>query len=101
MFRAPAAVGIVLLLSAIFGCGSSGTPKIETVTAPAPDPLAQAKSMLTNYAKGMPVTSEAASFPDLIEKVKAKDAAKGELLDKGLNQIKDRKSTRLNSSHRT
>jgi hypothetical protein len=36
----------------------------------------------------MPVTSEAESFPDLVKRVKEKDAAKGDLLEKGLNEIK-------------
>ena len=36
----------------------------------------------------MPVTSEADSFPDLVAKVKEKDPAKGEILDKGLSEIK-------------
>jgi len=36
----------------------------------------------------MPVTSEVESFPDLIARVKEKDPAKGELLEKALNEIK-------------
>src|SRR5215204_902800 len=81
-------LAIVFLSASFSGCGPSGTPQVKTVTAPAPDPIAEAKSILTNYANGMPVTSEAESFPDLIARVKEKDAAKGELLDKGLSQIK-------------
>jgi len=77
-------------LCAVFmaaGC-NSGTPKIETVQAPAPDPVARVKTMLTNYANGMPVTSEADSFSDLAAQVKAKDPAKGEIVEKGLADIK-------------
>lgn len=74
------------------GC-NSGTPKIETVQAPEADPLAEAKAMLTNYANGMPVTSEAEGFPQLVERVKKKDAAKADLLEKGLNQIKQNPGT--------
>jgi len=70
------------------GCGPSGTPNVETVQAPEADPLAEARTILTNYANGMPVTSEAESFPDLVARVKAKDAAKGEILEKGLGEIK-------------
>jgi hypothetical protein len=69
------------------GC-QSGTPKVETYAPAADDPLAEAKATLTNYANGMPVTSEAESFPDLVKRVKEKDAAKGDLLEKGLNEIK-------------
>lgn len=75
-----------------FGC-NSGTPKIETVQAPEADPLAEAKAILTNYANGMPVTSEAEGFPQLVERVKKKDAAKAVMLEKGLNQIKQNPST--------
>jgi hypothetical protein len=70
------------------GCAPSSTPKVETFEAPAVDPLVEAKAILTNYANGMPVTSEAESFPDLIARVKEKDAAKGAALEKGLGEIK-------------
>jgi hypothetical protein len=69
------------------GC-NRGTPTVETYQAPPSDPLAEAKTILKNYASGMPVTSEAESFPDLAKRVKEKDPVKGELLDKGLQAIK-------------
>ena len=72
----------------VSGCGQSQTPKIETFQVPAPDPLARAKTILTNYSNGMPVTSEAESFADIASQVKAKDAAKGEILEKGFTAIK-------------
>jgi len=83
---------ILLAFPAFVGCNQSGTPKVETVKAPEPDPLAEAKTILTNYANGMPVTSEAESFPDLAARVKAKDPAKGEILEKGLSEIKAKPS---------
>jgi hypothetical protein len=73
---------------AYVGCAPSGTPTVEKVQAPAPDPLAEAKNILNNYASGMPVTSEAEEFPALAARVKEKDAAKGEVLEKGLAEIK-------------
>jgi len=81
---------VLLFGICVVGCSQSGTPKVETFQAPAPDPLARAKTILTNYANGMPVTSEAESFADLAAKVKEKDAAKGEILEKGLSEIKAR-----------
>jgi hypothetical protein len=79
----------VCLCSAFVGCGGSGqTPKIETFQVPAPDPLARARTILTNYANGMPVASEASSFDDIVAAVKTKDAAKGEILEKGFAAIK-------------
>ena len=77
----------LLAVCLFLGC-SSGTPKVEVVKAPAPDPIARVKTMLTNYANGMPVTSEAESFADLAAQVKQKDAAKGEIVEKGLAEIK-------------
>jgi hypothetical protein len=41
----------------------------------------------------MPVTSEAEGFPQLVERVRQKDPAKAELLDKGLTQIKQNPAT--------
>jgi len=88
MLRALIVAAFAMFLGALAGCGMSGTPKIETVTAPAPDPMARVKTMLTNYANGAPVTSEADSFDQLAAQVKEKDAAKGEIVEKGLQEIK-------------
>ncbi len=71
----------------LVGCGGSGTPEVKTIQAPVSDPLVEAKAILTNYSNGMPVTSEAQSFPDLIARAKEKDAAKGAILETGLNEI--------------
>lgn len=78
-------VGCLLLVA---GCDRGEVRQVETVEAPVADPLVEAKAILTNYANGMPVTSEAESFADLAERVKAKDPAKGEILSAGLTQIK-------------
>lgn len=85
-FFAVTLLGIVALGMA--GCMQGATPQVETFEAPTVDPLTEAKAILQNYAKGMPVTSEAASFPDLIKRVTEKDAAKGAILEKGLGEIK-------------
>lgn len=77
----------------LLGCGPSQTPKIETFQVPVPDPVARAKTILTNYVNGMPVTSEAESFADIAAQVKAKDAAKGEILEKGFAAIKANPAT--------
>jgi hypothetical protein len=69
------------------GC-DTGTPQVKTVDLPEMNPLDEAKNILTNYSNGSPMTSEAAGFPDLIKRAKEKDAAKGEILEKGLNEIK-------------
>lgn len=86
-------VAFVILFGGFFAGCNSGTPQIETVQAPEADPLAEAKAILTNYANGMPLTSEVESFPQLLERVKQKDAAKGAILENGLNQIKQNPSS--------
>jgi hypothetical protein len=72
----------------LLGCSRAETPQVQRVEAPASDPLVEAKTILNNYANGMPVTSEAESFPELIARAKEKDAAKGAVLEKGLLEIK-------------
>jgi hypothetical protein len=79
---------IAVSVAMLAGCAQSGTPKVETVKAPEADPIAEVKAMLTNYSNGQPVTSEAESFNELAARVKEKDAAKGEVIEKGLNEIK-------------
>jgi hypothetical protein len=91
LFRA--IVFMLLACGGFTGCGGGQTPKIQTFQAPAPDPVARAKTILTNYSNGMPVTSEAESFGDIVSAVKAKDAAKGEILEKGFAAIKANPTT--------
>lgn len=88
----PLATLVLASCLAFSGCGSGDLPKVEQVEAPTVDPLVEAKTILNNYAQGRPVTSEAESFPDLIARVKEKDAAKGAILEKGLTEIKSNPS---------
>ena len=82
-----AAALVATACAGFVGC-DSGTPQVKTIDAPAMDPIQEAKNILTNYSNGSPVTSEAAGFDNLIKRAKEKDAAKGEILEKGLNEIK-------------
>ncbi len=86
-------LALLTLPIVMVGCSSGELPKEEKIEAPVVDPLVEAKSILSNYASGMPVTSEAESFPDLVARVKEKDAAKGEILEKGLAEIKAKPAT--------
>jgi len=88
MSRAILAAAFLAVACAWFvGC-DTGAPQVKTIDAPAMDPVQEAKNILTNYSNGSPVTSEAAGFDNLAKRVKEKDAAKGEVLEKGLNDIK-------------
>jgi len=88
MKRIVFAVALAAASASLGGCQQSGTPQVETYEAPAPDPMVEAKAVLTRYVNGSPVTSEAEGFSNLAQRVKEKDPAKGEILDKGLGEIK-------------
>jgi hypothetical protein len=76
-----------LLLVGGLGVTGCGTPGEEQIKVQQVDRLEEAKRLLQNYANGQPVTSEATSFPKLVEDVKKTDPAKGEILEKGLAEI--------------
>jgi hypothetical protein len=88
---APCALTVVSL--GLAGCGG-GPVKEETIQVQKISAIEEAKQILQNYANGAPLTSEAASFPDLITRVKAEDAAKGAELEKGLSQIQAQPNNR-------
>ena len=90
MFRyQPMILGIGLACSAFLSAGcDSGKIKTETIEVKDQDPLKQAIKMLENYAKGQPVTSEVTSYDYLVESVKKVDPTKGEILKKGLEDLK-------------
>ena len=88
MHRMALMIGLAAAGWLLAGCGSKDTPKVETFQAPAVDPLVEVRTILNNYASGMPVTSEAESFPELVARVREKDPAKADVLEKGLAEIK-------------
>jgi len=70
--------------------GAGCTPRAEgerEIEVKEVDQLAEARTILQRYANGQPMSSEAMSFPKLVEDVKAKDAKKGEILEKGLDEL--------------
>lgn len=72
---------------ALTGCGGERV-KVETIEVKEDTALVRAKHVLENYQKGQPLGSEASTFDQLVREVKAEDAAKGEILEKGLADIK-------------
>lgn len=85
--RKSIALALFVLCAGLVGCGND-KPKVETIEAPPANPLAEAKAILTNYANGMPVTSEAETFPEIVQRVRAVDPAKADILEKGFREIK-------------
>lgn len=64
------------------GCGRPGVkPRVIAVRV---DPLQEVRSILSRYAHGEPLASEAADFDRLVEGVKVVSAQRGEILERGL-----------------
>jgi DNA-directed RNA polymerase subunit F len=52
-----------------------------------PTGLEHAKQLLENYAKGRPLASEAATFPQIVEQVKKTDPQKAKILEEGFADL--------------
>jgi hypothetical protein len=61
---------------AVAGCSRTKAPKMP-LTPVAPDPVAEAKSLLDAYGGGQPLGSESVNYEHLINRVTAVDAGKG------------------------
>jgi hypothetical protein len=69
-------VAILCLVLVVVGCSRAQTPELP-LTPAAPDPVAEAKSLLEAYGGGQPLGSESVNYEDLIKRVTAVDAGKG------------------------
>ncbi|HZZ78663.1 MAG TPA: hypothetical protein VFE62_09100 [Gemmataceae bacterium] len=81
----PAAVLCALMA---LGCGSPVQPETIPVKAEN-DPLNAPRSILKAYANGQELGSEVASYPKMVADVKKVDSARGDILEKGLQEIQD------------
>lgn len=78
----------ILTILVVVGCSPSvREEKIEVKAAN--DPLNAPRSILKRYAEGQALGSEAASFPKLVEDVRAIDPVRAEVLENGLNAIQN------------
>lgn len=78
----------VALLFAILPLGCTSGVKEEKIEVKQADGLQQARTLLKRYADGQPMTSEATSFPYLVNEVRKTDPAKADVLEKGLEDLK-------------
>lgn len=100
MTRLIAAAVLTATALGFMGC-DSGKPKIETVQAPPPNALNEAKAVLTNYVNGQPVASEAESFDELVQRVRAVDSAKADILEACFKSIKANRGSAKSKAQET
>ena len=86
---------LAFALPVFAGC-NSGVVQDQILEANAPDPIAEARSLLNAYITSPAVGSEAMDFDDLVSRVSSVDADKGEKLEQFLTKAK--KSGRVNQS---
>ncbi len=75
-------------LAPLIGCGGGTSQKPRTIKVVEQTGLQQARQLLERYAAGNPVGSEAESYGDIVSAVREEDAAKADILEAGLNQIR-------------
>jgi hypothetical protein len=75
----------VLVGPALVGCGSAVDE--QTIEIPKTSAVDEAKQILQNYANGSPMGSEAADFPNLVNRVREQDPAKATVLEEGLKRL--------------
>ena len=82
-------IHILLALSLALFAGCTGE-KIQPKTIEIPiqkSALEEAQALFKRYADGQAIGSEAAGFDDLVKRVKADNAAIGEVLEKGVAEL--------------
>jgi len=80
---------VLVALSAFVGCNATTPNRVLQYT---PDPVAEARAMVQAYANGQPLGSEMDVYDDLVARVTAKDAAKGEKLAGYLGEVRKKRS---------
>ena len=75
---------IFLAFLGLCGCGRSSPP----VQVQPQSGLEQAKVILNDYASGVPMGSEAATFEDVVAEVRKTDQQKATILEKGFADLK-------------
>ena len=85
MVRAWLGVGIVFIaILGLCGCGSNSPP----VEVQPQSGLERAKGILNDYASGVPLGSEAATFEEIVAEVRQTDPQKATILEKGFADLK-------------
>ncbi len=80
---------VLVALATCVGCSATTPNKTLQYT---PDPVAEARAMVQAYANGQPLGSEMDVYDDLVARVTAKDATKGEKLAQYLAGVRTKRS---------
>jgi len=84
MVRAWLGVGIICTaLFGLCGCGKNRTVEVQPQSG-----LERAKGILNDYASGVPLGSEAATFEEIVAEVRQTDQQKATILEKGFADLK-------------
>ena len=85
MVRALLGVGIIFMVFlGLCGCGKRSPPvQIQPQSG-----LERAKGILNDYASGVPMGSEAATFEEVVAEVRKTDPQKATILEKGFADLK-------------
>ena len=75
---------IFIALLALCGCGSNSPP----VQVQPQSGLERAKGILNDYASGVPLGSEAATYEEVVAEVRQTDPNKATILEKGFADLK-------------
>ena len=84
MFRARLGLGIIFMaLLGLCGCAKDRRVEIQPQSG-----LERAKGILNDYANGVPMASEAATFEEIVAEVRQTDPKKATILEKGFADLK-------------
>ena len=84
MVRAWLGVGIIFMaLLGLCGCGKEAPVEVQPQGG-----LERAKVILNDYAKGVPMGSEAMTFEEIVEEVRKTDPQKATMLEQGFADLK-------------
>jgi len=87
MFRTCCVLAALAVAMTTLGCGG-GTVKEQTIEVKtSSDPMSRVTPILQRYASGQPMSSEATTFPKLVEDVRKVDPAKAQVLETGLAEL--------------
>lgn len=92
IFRCVIVLGVVLLTAASGCTRTSQQERIIPLKASAS--IDRARSLLENYAKGAPVTSEAEGFKPLVDGVRQEDPATADILAEAFQKIRETPAAR-------